>query len=238
MISLRTILHLVIIRPIIKLLFGVNIVGRENIANANKCIIFSNHNSHLDVFLLFMILPVRSIDKTHPIAALDYFKKPAWLYHAVNFLFQPIWIDRSHCDLSAIKEMQKRLGEGHNIIIFPEGTRGRAGQIQSFHEGIGLLEKKNPDSPVIPVYLEGPERAFPKQASFPLPLWNHITIGPPRYILGNSKDITITLHNHLMALAEEEQAYRQRRKSRSPSKPFIIAVIGIEDRKRSCRERV
>jgi hypothetical protein len=56
---------------------------------------------------------------------------------------------------------------------------------------------------VVSVYLEGPERAFPKAAPFPLPLWNHITIGPPQLLQGKSRDISCQLHDHLEALAEE-----------------------------------
>jgi len=237
MISVRILLHVLIIRPLLYLMFGVNVVGRENLNGVDKCILFANHNSHLDVLLLYLILPPGKIDKTHPIAALDYFKKPAWLFSVVNFLFQPIWLDRTIDGISPIKEIQKRLVEGHSIIIFPEGTRGEAGEIQDFHQGIGLIEKYNPDTPVIPVYLEGPERAFPKKAPFPLPLWNHITVGPPYILRGKSKDITIKLHHHLKTLADEEQAYRQRRISGPPKKPFTIAVIGIDGSGKSTLSR-
>ncbi|MFC1650753.1 1-acyl-sn-glycerol-3-phosphate acyltransferase [Candidatus Latescibacterota bacterium] len=237
MISMRLLSHVLIIRPLLYLLFGVNVVGRENLNNVDKCILFSNHNSHLDVLLLYLILPPGKIDKTHPIAALDYFKKPAWLFGAVNFLFQPIWIDRTNNEIFPFKEIKKRLVEGHSIIIFPEGTRGEDGEIHDFRQGIGLIEKNNPDTPVIPVYLEGPERAFPKKASFPLPLWNHITIGPPYIIRGDSKDITVKLHRHLKALADEDQAYRQRRISGPPKKPFTIAVIGIDGSGKSTLSR-
>jgi len=237
MISLRIILHVLIIRPLLYLIFGVNVVGRENLNNVDKCILFSNHNSHLDVLLLFLILPPGKTDKTHPIAALDYFKKPAWLFAVVNFLFQPVWLDRKTDGIFPYKEIQKRLAEGHSIIIFPEGTRGETGEIHDFRQGIGLIEKNNPDTPVIPVYLEGPERAFPKKASFPLPLWNHITIGPPQIIRGDSKDITVKLHHHLKALADEEQAYRQHRISGTQKKPFTIAVIGIDGSGKSTLSR-
>ncbi|MFC1489585.1 1-acyl-sn-glycerol-3-phosphate acyltransferase [Candidatus Latescibacterota bacterium] len=234
---MRVILHVLIIRPLLYLMFGVNVVGRENLQNVDKFILFSNHNSHLDVLLLFLILPPGKIDKTHPIAALDYFKKPAWLFGVVNFLFQPIWLDRKTGGISPFKEIRKRLAEGHSIIIFPEGTRGEAGELNNFQQGIGLIEKNNPDTPVIPVYLEGPERAFPKKASFPLPLWNHITIGPPQILRGDSKDITNQLHHHLKTLADEEQAYRQHRISGQSKKPFTIAVIGIDGSGKSTLSR-
>ena len=150
---LRILLHVLLIRPLLHLLFGVNVVGRENLAGLDRFIMVANHNSHLDVFLLYVTLPVPLIPRTHPVAALDYFSKPAWLFKAMCFLFQPIWVDRMDKSRSIIKEMQTRIDEGHSIIIFPEGTRGETGDIQDFQRGVGLTARKNPDVPIVPVYL-------------------------------------------------------------------------------------
>jgi adenylate kinase family enzyme len=154
----------------------------------------------------------------------------------MRFLFQPIWVDREEKSSTVIKLMQKRLDEGHSIVIFPEGTRGETGEIKDFKRGIGLTVRKNPDVPVIPVFLEGPERVFPKKAFIPLPLWNHITVGPPQIIQGKSRDITAKLHKNLMALADEERSYRQRRITETP-KPFSIAFVGIDGSGKSTLSR-
>ncbi len=45
--SLRILLHLLVLRPLIYLFFGANIVGKENIDLTDKFVIISNHNSHL-----------------------------------------------------------------------------------------------------------------------------------------------------------------------------------------------
>ncbi len=232
----RTITHVFIVRPLLYLLFGVNIVGRENLVDLENCIIFSNHNSHLDIFLLFLILPVNKINKTHPLAAQDYFEKPFWLYETVNFLFQPVWVNRNAAGSSVIKEVQEKIDQKHSIIIFPEGTRGETADIQEFRHGIGLIAKNNSKTPVVPIYLEGPERTFPKTVMFPLPLWNHITVSPPQILHGKSKDITSKLHRHLKILAEEETTLRQRRPV-AKHHPIIIAVIGIDGSGKSTLSR-
>ncbi len=232
----RIIMHIFIVRPILYLLFGVNIVGRENLDELDNFVIFSNHNSHLDIFLLFLTLPINKVNKTHPLAALDYFEKPYWLYKTVNFLFQPIWVDRNAAGSSIIKEVQLRIEQKHSIIIFPEGTRGETPDIQEFRHGIGLITKKNPNTRVVPIYLEGPERTFPKTYIIPLPLWNHITVSPPQSLHGKSRDITSKLHRHLQILAEEETALRQRRPV-AKHKPLIIAVIGIDGSGKSTLSR-
>ena len=79
---LRTGLHLLLIRPLLRLLFGVNVVGRENLEGLDRFILAANHNSHLDIFLLYSALPPSRIARTHPVAARDYFKNPPWLFTA------------------------------------------------------------------------------------------------------------------------------------------------------------
>ena len=231
-----TLVHLLLIRPLTKLVFGVSIAGKEHLRQLEQFIIIANHNSHLDILLLFQILQPTKICKTHPLAALDYFREPAWLYKMVNSLFQPIWVDRNASSISTIRKIQERLDKGHSIIIFPEGTRGETAELQEFRRGIGLIAKQNPDIPIIPVYLEGPERAFPKKALFPLPLLNHITISPPQILHGNSDDITTKLHDHLIKIAEEEHAFRQHRLSR-PLTPYTVTVIGIDGSGKSTLSR-
>jgi 1-acyl-sn-glycerol-3-phosphate acyltransferase len=223
----RLLLHILIIRPTFYLLFGINVIGRENLAGLKNFILYANHNSHLDTFLLFQTLPYRKINETHPLAAFDYFKKPIWLYKTVDFLFQPIWLDRDADGSTVIREVQKRLDQKHSIIIFPEGTRGETADIQEFRHGIGLIAKKNSATPIIPVFLEGPERIFPKNDFFPIPFCNHITVSPPQTVRGDTKDITSELHRHLTILSKEEQSLKQRRPV-VQRKPLVIATIGID----------
>jgi 1-acyl-sn-glycerol-3-phosphate acyltransferase len=229
-------IHRLLIRPLVRLVFGVSIIGKEHLSHLDQFIIVANHNSHLDILLLFQVLQPDKICKTHPLAARDYFKKSAWLYKTVDFLYKPIWVDRNAGKISTFKEIQKRLGEGRSIIIFPEGTRGETSKIQEFKKGVGSVAKNNSTIPLIPVYLEGPERSFPKKAYFPIPLLNHITISPPQILRGKSSDITTKLYNQLKKIAEKEQRFRQHRLDK-PRKPFVIAVIGIDGSGKSTLSR-
>lgn len=235
--SPRLLIHLFLLRPFLKFFFGVNAAGKKNFAALDQYIIVANHNSHLDILLLFYILPAKHILMTHPVAAEEYFSKWKLLFKVVNYLFRPIWIVREHKVEDPLKEMKEILAVGQNIIIFPEGTRGVPGQIGKFKTGIGRLAEEYRNVPVVPVFLAGPEKAFPKKSAFPLPIWNSITIGPPQIFRGDCLDITSSLEKMIRELSESETANRQRRHRRT-KRAFALAVLGIDGSGKSTLSRI
>jgi 1-acyl-sn-glycerol-3-phosphate acyltransferase len=232
----RVLIHIVFLRPILRLVFGVTVTGRENLKDLNQFILAANHNSHLDVFLLYSILPIRLLGNTSPVAARDYFEKPAWLFAVVEYLFHPIWVDRHHKEGDPLDEMLRRIDDGKNVIIFPEGTRGEPGQIQRFKKGIERLVRGRPSTPVIPVFLHGPERSLPKNAPMPVPLWNHVAVGPPQLFTGSSDDVPLLLKQSIEALAESHSKGRHRR-APDRQQAFTVAVLGIDGSGKSTLSR-
>jgi 1-acyl-sn-glycerol-3-phosphate acyltransferase len=250
-------IHLFLLRPFLMLFFGVNVAGKNNLVSLDQCIIIANHNSHLDTLLLFHILPVKQILTTRPVAAEEYFSKSKVLFRLVNYLFRPIWIVRGAEVDDPLKEMKDALDFGKSIIIFPEGTRGEPGRIESFKTGIGRLAVKYGNIPIIPVFLSGPEKAFPKKSTIPLPIWNNITIGPPHIFKGEStdaasfkrenrditspkggyKDITSSLETMIRELSESETAKRHKRTERT-AQACALAVLGIDGSGKSTLSRI
>lgn len=174
------------------------VAGREHLSDLDQYVIIANHNSHLDVFLLFSVLPVKDIVRTHPVAAHEYFARWKPLSAAVNYLLQPIWIVRGGDVEQQLAKMQERLRAGKNVVMFPEGTRGSPGKLARFKSGVGLIAIENPNVPIVPAFLLGPERAFPRSSPVPLPLWNEVIIGPPQTLVGGRRDITAALQDAAM----------------------------------------
>lgn len=235
--SLRVLIHLVKLRPFLKLFFGVNVTGRKNLTSLDQYIIIANHNSHLDTPLLFYTLPVKHILKTHPVAAEEYWSKSKVLFKLVNYLFRPIWVVRDQKVDDPLKEMREALDSGQNLIIFPEGTRGAPGQIGKFKTGVGRLAVEYRSVPIVPVFLSGPEKAFPRKSALPVPIWNNITIGPPQMFEGDTLDITSSLEKMIRELSESETAKRHRRRKR-PKPTFAFAVLGIDGSGKSTLSRI
>jgi len=227
MLSARLWLHLLVVRPLLHLVFGINVEGKENLSELGQYILVANHNSHLDILLLFDLLPFEHILRTRPVAAEDYFAARPVLYRLVNFLFRPIWIVRGEAREQALQSMSAALDIGDNVILFPEGTRGVAGRIGRFKTGIGRLAERHRRVPTVPVFLSGPERALPKGSAVPVPMWNRITVGPPQIFEEGALDFTAAIERMIRELSESATANRHRRVKRSRSL-FTIAILGID----------
>jgi 1-acyl-sn-glycerol-3-phosphate acyltransferase len=236
---LKTAIHLFILRPFIKFLLGINVFAQENILHLNKYIIIANHNSHLDILLLFYCLPVKHIPLTHPVAAEEYFTKSKVLFSIINYLFSPIWVSRGALDAQRefLPKISRQLEKGHNIIIFPEGTRGTPGDIISFKSAIGRIAEQHRDVPIVPVFLSGPERSFPKSTFIPIPFWNNVLIGPPQIFHESSREITHHLKEILDELSENPVVARKKRQLKTERQSRAIAVLGIDGSGKSTLSR-
>jgi len=229
-------LHLLVLRPVLHLVFGLNVRGRRNLPARGPCILAANHNSHLDILVIFAALPARLIINAHAVAACDYFARHRLLFAIINFLFRPVWVDRRTGGRDTLARMSGFLEANESIIIFPEGTRGESGQLGAFHRGVGKLAVDHPDVPLLPVFLRGTERALPRKSSLPLPIWQHVSIGPPRRLVGDSKVVTLALRESIQALERSDTATRHIRRPERP-RALVIAVLGIDGSGKSTLSR-
>jgi 1-acyl-sn-glycerol-3-phosphate acyltransferase len=234
--SFRLLIHLLILRPTLKLLFGAGVDGREHLRGLDRFMLVANHNSHLDVLLIFQALPPRAIRNTHPVAAHEYFSRSKILFGLVDYLFQPVWIVRGNTRSDPLEGMRERLRQGHSIVIFPEGTRGAPGEIAPFRAGVGKLATEFPGTPIVPVFLAGVEKALPKASALPVPMWTRAIVGPPQLRSGSRKDITAALEAMVRELAASEMGQQHRRINRPREIP-VIAALGIDGSGKSTLSR-
>ena len=85
--SPQVLTHLFVLRPFLKLFFGINVAGWRNLASLDQYIVIANHNSHLDTLLLFYILPIKKILTTQAVAAEEYFSKWSVIGHFYGYSY-------------------------------------------------------------------------------------------------------------------------------------------------------
>jgi 1-acyl-sn-glycerol-3-phosphate acyltransferase len=151
----------------------LRIFGAEKIPDEGGILMASNHASFLDP----------------PVAGVGYRKRPIH-FMARNTLwnskFGTWWMTKVGCipvsrgtgDMRALKTTIKMLKEGKAVSMFPEGTRTENGELQKALGGIGFIIEKS-GCAVVPSYIDGTFKAYPKGAKFIKPNKVTITYGEP-----------------------------------------------------------
>ena len=67
-----------------------------------------------------------------------------------------------------MQKMVEVLKRGKNIIIFPEGTHSKDGQIGTFKKTFAILSREL-NIPIVPVSIKGAYEALPRGTHFPKP---------------------------------------------------------------------
>ena len=167
-------------------------------------IIIANHSSHFDTPVALSVLPERIRRKTAVGAAADRFYrrgKRTWWY-SLFFNTFPIVRGGGSATLDYARELLLR---GWSVVIYPEGTRSRTGEMQEFRHGVAILALEA-KVPVIPIYTEGLRNVMPKGERTPRPAAVSVKIGPPVWLddLTSVPLATERLQSALLALAGAE----------------------------------
>lgn len=223
----RTSFHVLVLRPLLRALFGLHAQGTAQLAALPQFLIVANHNSHLDALLLLSAIPRARLARTRPVAAADHFGRSPRLVRLMDRLLAPVWVDRGASATESLAAMDRALAAGESLILFPEGTRGEPGVLAPFRGGVGWLLERHPGLPVIPAALSGPERALPRGAALPLPIWNRVLLGPARQLAGRPREVTLSLQGEVAELVAAERGRRQTRLT--PRRATrALAVLGID----------
>ncbi|MDD5382644.1 MAG: lysophospholipid acyltransferase family protein [Candidatus Margulisbacteria bacterium] len=128
----------------------VTVSGLENIPRSQPVILAANHQGAADILIVLAFLPVGfrfAIKK-------ELFKIPifGWYLRMAGYFS----VDRELV-LSAFKIVEKIVeivGSGESVLIFPEGTRTRTGELGKFKRG-SLLAALKSGAPIVPVAISG-----------------------------------------------------------------------------------
>jgi 1-acyl-sn-glycerol-3-phosphate acyltransferase len=149
------------------------LIGAENLPTAGPALIASQHQSAYDTLIWMLLLP-------QPAYVLKKELQRIPLFGPLTRLGGMIAIDRragAAALRSLLRDTARAVADNRQIIIFPEGTRGRPGERRSLQPGIAAMAARS-RLPVIPVVTDSGLRwgkhAFRK---FPGPI--HIAVLPP-----------------------------------------------------------
>ena len=132
----------------------VHVHGVENLQGSGPYIFAPNHQSNFDIAALLGYLP----GQNRFIAKKELFAEP--VLGTVLRTMGMIPVDRDN-PLEAIDRLNAAAAAGSSLIIFPEGTRSRDGQLLPFKKGpfIAAIHLK---LPIVPVICVGTSAIMPK----------------------------------------------------------------------------
>ena len=212
--AIRFLFEWIILRPLLKGVCDVRVLGLENVQNHPAPLFFvANHTSHVDTALMQTLLPPHLSRRICPAAFKEYFdtegrsflvkvgKFFAWNIATICFNIFPF--PQSTGYRRSMMYAGELVDEGWNILLFPEGQRSVDGRLADFREGVGMMVP-NLNVPVVPVAIQGGEEILPRGAAFPRRGKIKIAFGKPFVpAQGSFAEITEQIKAEILKLLEE-----------------------------------
>jgi 1-acyl-sn-glycerol-3-phosphate acyltransferase len=169
------------------ILSGASVEWRCDPDDGTPRVYFANHASHLDFVLIWSALPRHARRHVRPVAGRDYWDKTPARRFLADRVFHALLIDRggaaagcSACAARAsVARMAGEVAARQSLIVFPEGTRSRDGEIGAFKSGLFHLSRLCPEAELIPVYVDNLSRVLPKGEFLPVPMLSRVVFGSP-----------------------------------------------------------
>ncbi len=160
-----------IVRAGLEINGGWRVVGEENVPVEGGAIVAANHLSFLDPPALGAALPRRTY----------FFAKAELFVPVFGFIIRMLNafpVERGGTDMGATKGAIRLLRAGELMVMFPEGTRSRDGQLQELNLGAVLLASRA-GVPVLPAAIWGSDSVFPIGAKCVFPGSVCVSFGEP-----------------------------------------------------------
>jgi len=188
------------ILPLGRLFAWMRVEGRENLRDLNTPAIFAaNHQSHMDGPMIMAALPRKWRYRLAPAMAKEFFKphffpaeygRRAWFTNSLNYYLSALFFNafplpqREAGARQTLRYIGEVLENGFSVLIFPEGKRTEAGEIDRFRPGIGMIASRL-NVPVVPVRIEGLDKVLHHSWKMAKPGRIRIAFGKPLHLTGD-----------------------------------------------------
>ena len=159
-----------------RLIFRMEVTGKENLPKDRPFLLCPNHVSYLDPPFVACALPFSLLFRTY-FMGLRAILDSVFLAWSKKML-RLVPVDAAQNLTKTLKVCSYILRNSKNLCMFPEGGRSTDGRVKDFKRGVGILIHEL-QVPVVPVYIEGAWRAWPAGQRLPRPAKIRIHFGKP-----------------------------------------------------------
>lgn len=169
-----------VMKPTVWSITNVTVLGKEKLKGlSGGFVLVANHSSHLDAPLIVGALPRKLSRYLATGAAADYFFDVWWRRGLTSLFFNAFPIQRRDRKAKKKRLIRSRredpsvsaaslLQRGFPVLVFPEGTRSKDGEMAKFKPGAARLAAAC-DVPIVPLALIGANIAHPRGSNWPRP---------------------------------------------------------------------
>ncbi|MBQ0072906.1 MAG: AMP-binding protein [Prevotella sp.] len=136
----------------------LSVKGTENIPQHSQFILAPNHQSYMDAPLAMAGIPTHILNDCYFYATEEHVNNSFLKFMARRHNI--ILMERKNLKESILK-LAEVLKQGKNIVIFPEGSRTRSGNMSAFKKTFAILAKEL-NVPIMPVCIDGAYKALPR----------------------------------------------------------------------------
>jgi 1-acyl-sn-glycerol-3-phosphate acyltransferase len=137
-------------------LWRVRVEGRERIRPDRTYVMVANHQSFLDILVLF-----RLFRHFKWVSKAEMFRIPCIGWNMVLNRYVKLRRGSPESIARMMAACERHLADGSSVMIFPEGTRSEDGRLRSFKHGAFTLAQRA-RVPLLPIVVEGTAHALPK----------------------------------------------------------------------------
>jgi long-chain acyl-CoA synthetase len=188
------------ILPLARVFAWLRVEGREHLEGLEGPVVFAaNHQSHMDTPVIMAALPPRWRYRVAPAMSKEFFKahffpdessRFAWFTSSLNYYLAALFFNafplpqREAGARQTLRYIGEVLESGMSVLIFPEGHRTEAGEIDRFRPGIGMIASRL-NAPVVPVRIEGLDKVLHHTWRMAKPGRVRIAFGAPMHLTGD-----------------------------------------------------
>lgn len=178
----------------------VNVKGLENIPKDRAVVFVANHQSDYDVPITMVYLGAPPA----MVAKIETQKIPmvrTWME-----LLDCIFIDRKdpRQAITAMRSAGDILKGGHNIVVFPEGTRSRGDHMNEFKTGVFKIPF-SAGAPIVPVVIDGSYKIMEANHNLMCPGTVNLTVLPMIETAGMDRAAQKALPKQIAEMIAEEK---------------------------------
>lgn len=134
----------------------VRVSGLENLKSDTHYVYIVNHQSYMDIPVLFAYLP----EPFCTMAKASLFAIPLLGWHLRRTGNLPIARDNPYAAGRRLREAVGMISQGKSLLVFPEGSRSRDGKVGEFKTGV-FLAAIRAHVPVVPITIHGSRYVLP-----------------------------------------------------------------------------